>query len=441
MRALCFLFLPVLCLSALAAEKATTEFTLVDAQECRPRNGLPHVLEKAKSTGAIVSGLGHPIKVAYLGGSITAQAGWRTKTFAFLKKQFPEANFQMINASVGGTGSDVGVFRLQQDVLAYEPDLLFVEFAVNDGELPPQQIIRYMEGIVRQTRKAFPTCDICFIYTIGRGHTADLVQGKFPISASAMEKVADFYGIPSIHLGLEVARLDKEGRILWRAPLPKTDEEKAALGDKIAYSPDNVHPHPETGHNLFMDAFKRAWPEIVKASTNKEPYTLNKPLDEKNYEAARIAPISKAKFSPGLKCENLAEDKDEELRDYARRMPTVVKLTKPGQFISFRFKGTHVAIYDIIAPYTGKVAVTLDKGPPKIFTRFDSYSDKPRVNYFTIAADLPDAVHEVKIELIAEKVDKAKILSERKITIDKPQVYAPHYFYPGSLLVKGEILP
>lgn len=441
MRPFSYWLFSIFCLSAFASEKATTYFALVDAQECRPRQGLPHVLGKAKSSGGIVSGLNHPIKVAYLGGSITAQAGYRAKTFAFLKKQFPEANFQMINASLGGTGSDVGVFRLQQDVLAHEPDLLFIEFAVNDGELPPQQIIRYMEGIVRQTWKAFPTCDICFIYTIGRGHTANLVEGKFPVSASAMEKVADFYGIPSIHLGLEVARLDKEGRILWRAPLPKTDEEKAALGDKIAYSPDNVHPHPETGHMMFMEAFKRSWPEIVKASTKLDPYVLNKPLDEKNYESARIAPISKAKLSPGLKVENLAEDKDEELRDYARRMPTVVKLTKPGQFITFRFKGTHVAIYDIIAPYTGKVAATLDKGPPKIFTRFDSYSDKPRVNYFTIGSDLPDTVHEVKIELIVEKVDKAKFLGERKITIDKPQVYAPHYFYPGSLLVKGEILP
>ena len=52
------------------------------------------------------------------------------------------------------TGSDLGVFRVQQDVLSKQPDLLFVEFAVNDGGAAPEQIIRCMEGIVRQTWRA-----------------------------------------------------------------------------------------------------------------------------------------------------------------------------------------------------------------------------------------------------------------------------------------------
>jgi hypothetical protein len=35
----------------------------------------------------------------------------------------------------------------------------------------------------------------------------DLQKGKFPPSASAMEDIAEHYGIPSIHMGMEVAKL------------------------------------------------------------------------------------------------------------------------------------------------------------------------------------------------------------------------------------------
>ncbi len=85
------------------------------------------------------------------------------------------------------------------------PTCCLVEFAVNDGGAPPQQIYRTMEGIVRQTWKTLPDCDICYVYTLVAGMAATLQDGKFPRAASAMEKIADHYGIPSIHLGLEVA--------------------------------------------------------------------------------------------------------------------------------------------------------------------------------------------------------------------------------------------
>src|SRR3954471_11723758 len=82
----------------------------VPVQECRPRGGLPNFLAKAATPGA-------DVKVAYFGGSITAQSGWRPKTLAHFQKTWPAAKFSEINAAIGGTGSDLGVFRLHQDVL------------------------------------------------------------------------------------------------------------------------------------------------------------------------------------------------------------------------------------------------------------------------------------------------------------------------------------
>ena len=84
-----------------------------------------------------------------------------------------------------------------------------------------------------------------------------MLDGKFQRSASAMEKIADHYGIPTIHMAMEVAKLAKEGKLVWKAPLPKTDEEKKAIGDKFVFAPDGVHPHVETGHGLYLQSIVR----------------------------------------------------------------------------------------------------------------------------------------------------------------------------------------
>jgi hypothetical protein len=82
---------------------------LADAVECRPRDALPNVLEKLRAGGEV--------RIAYFGGSITAQEGWRVKTLKWFQEQFPKAKVSEINAAIGGTGSDLGAFRFRQDVL------------------------------------------------------------------------------------------------------------------------------------------------------------------------------------------------------------------------------------------------------------------------------------------------------------------------------------
>src|SRR5436189_4786807 len=111
----------VLAMSRFVSHAAASE-ELVTAVECRERGGLPNVLAKLKA--------GLEVRIAYLGGSITAQDGWRPKTLNWFRDHFAPARVIEINAAIGGTGSDLGVFRLQHDVLDQRPDLLFIEFAV-----------------------------------------------------------------------------------------------------------------------------------------------------------------------------------------------------------------------------------------------------------------------------------------------------------------------
>lgn len=424
------LALPALAYCA-SVSAAAEDLALASAQECRPRAGLPHFFAKVKQPGA-------EIRIGYLGGSITAQAGWRPKTLAHFQASYPQASFTEINAAIGGTGSDLGVCRLQQDVLDHKPDLLFIEFAVNDGGAHPDQIFRCMEGIVRQTWRALPECDICFVYTLTEALAPAMLEGKFQRSASAMEKIADHYGIPTIHMAMEVAKLASEGRLLWKAPLPKTAEEKIALGDKVVFAPDSVHPHINTGHELYLQAIVRSLKPIEAASTSPRSATLPEPFIATHYEQAKLVPLPSALLTEGFR--QLDPVTDDFGKRWAKRMTSLHKADQPGQVLHFKFKGTRCAIYDVIGPDCGQLTVTLDDLPPRVVSRFDSHSTYHRLSSFMIGTEMEDKVHEVKIEIHPEAPDKTKILAQRNQTIDKPERYQGTAFYPGAILLVGELV-
>jgi lysophospholipase L1-like esterase len=418
--------------AAVLGQAADKDYPLAEAQEVRARGGLPNFFRKAQTTGA-------EVKIGYLGGSITAQKGWRVLTLEHFKKAYPQASFAEINAAIGGTGSDLGVFRVQQDVLSKGPDLLFVEFAVNDGGADPQRIIRAMEGIVRQTWKANPQTDICFVYTLTESLSPPMLEGKLQRSASAMEKVADFYGIPSITLGMEVAKLAKAGKLVWRAPLPKTDADKAALGDKFVFAADGTHPHDSTGQVLYTQAIIRSLPALAIANHAPTAHVTHLALDPANYERARLVPITAAKLSEGLVPADMK--KADYAKAWANRLPAMVRLDKPGQSLEFKFQGTHCAVYDVVGPAGGMVAVTLDGKAPKTIPRIDAYCTYARLSTFVVGTDLPEGVHTVRLELLADPIDKAAVLAKNKNKIDKPERFAPLEFTPGGLLIVGELVP
>jgi lysophospholipase L1-like esterase len=228
---------------------AAPEYKQQPAVKLQARSGIGNVIKKIKAKEEIV--------VAYLGGSITAANGWRPMTTAWLKEKYPEASFKEIHAAIGGTGSSLGVFRVGHDALQYNPDLLFVEFAVNDGGAAPDAIWRQMEGIVRQTWRKDPETDIVFTYTISSSMTNDYSKGMCPRSSSAMEMLADYYKIPSVNFGVPVEDLLKQDKLIFTS-------KKQPAGDKIWFAKDGCHPRTE-GHQIYLDLLKEAWAHMEKA--------------------------------------------------------------------------------------------------------------------------------------------------------------------------------
>lgn len=125
----CFIICFVLSGLSFLVKGQTTQNNDFTSKELQIRNGLSNFTEKVNKKDSI--------RVAYLGGSITEQNGWRRYSLEWFRQSFPKVKFIEINAAIGGTGSDFGAFRLQDHVLKFNPDLVFVEFGVNDNGVAP----------------------------------------------------------------------------------------------------------------------------------------------------------------------------------------------------------------------------------------------------------------------------------------------------------------
>ena len=172
------------------------------------RRGLPNLRTKIAARA--------PVTVAFLGGSITKNAGtggFVTEVAAWIEAQAEGVHVETINAGIGNTGSDLGAQRIDADVLSHRPDVLFVEFAVNDSD---RECTADMEQIVRKTRLANPQTDIVFLYCVMDWTLPRLETGRFPPSVIRHERVAAHYGIPTIALGYEAARKIRLGEWTWK---------------------------------------------------------------------------------------------------------------------------------------------------------------------------------------------------------------------------------
>lgn len=413
----------------IAQGETKADFPLVDALECRARGGLPNVLARLKS--------GKEVRVAYIGGSITAgQGGYRTQTTEWLRRQYPQTKIDEIEAAVGGTGSDLGVFRFAYQVLEKKPHLVFIEFAVNDSFTAPKQIIRQMEGMVRQTWHADRKIDLCFVYTMKEEFMPDLSKGKLPRSPSAMEQVADHYGIPTIHLGAEAVKLAAEGKLVISAN-PKSEAEKEALKGKIIFSGDGVHPHPDTGQRIYFEAIARSL-QTMNVIGKPGKHRLIPPLMTDNLENAKLVPVGKAKLSNGW--ELLDPEKSEYAKWYHNVEPNLWVAREPGETMTFRFKGTRVGFLDVCAPDTGQVEVVVDGGKPQVVKRFTPYTNGAHITAFTVAEGLPDKEHTVSVRIDAGTFDKAAILAIAGNKIDKPERYHGTSWYVGWIMVVGDVV-
>ena len=137
---------------------------------------------------------GEKITVAYLGGSITEGVGGTPDTcyaklsFDYIAESFGKGdNMEYINAGVSGTPSVLGNLRVKKDVLDKNADIVFIEFAVNDGL--DQLYKDSYESLVRTVLKQENEPAVVLLFTVTKtGHTCQ----------EHMSQIGEYYGLPMI---------------------------------------------------------------------------------------------------------------------------------------------------------------------------------------------------------------------------------------------------
>lgn len=183
------------------------------------------------------------LNVAYFGGSVTDGYGsstrensWRSLTTKWLKSQYPTATITETNAGIGGTGSMYGAHRVIQDLkltsATEKPDLVFVEFAINDyyDKSFNTTPATYMESIVQTIYKYAPQADIVMVFVTNINTKDTEFDAKV-----AHKKIADAYKIPYIDVG---ARLWGEIVQEKGGTAPSNTSDTTWL----KYFSDSVHP-------------------------------------------------------------------------------------------------------------------------------------------------------------------------------------------------------
>jgi len=330
-------------------------------------------------------------RVAFLGGSITANPGWRDSVCSYLKKRFPETQFEFIAAGIPSLGSLPGSFRLQQDVLSKGPvDLLFEEAAVNDrtNENNDKEQVRSMEGIVRHARLIHPETDIVIMYFVDPDKIKDYNTGKVPSEIANHEKVAKYYNTSVINLAREVTERINAGEFSWEQDFK------------------NLHPS-SFGQIVYFNSMKTFLEHSLSgiiASDPVVPYKIPEPLDQFSYFKGKMLSANEIKMQDGWKViqDWIPADKTGTRPNYVH-VPMAVCET-PGKILSISFKGSAIGIANASGPDAGILEYSIDGSEWAKKDLFTQWSKSLHLPWFMIFADeLKPGKHLLKLRLSIEK--------------------------------------
>lgn len=192
---------------------------------------------------------GEKLTIGFIGGSITqgslassAQTCYAYRVFQWWEKTFPGAEFTYVNAGVGGTTSQFGVARVEDDLLRHSPDFVAVEFSVNDED--EEHFAETYEGLIRRIYGSDSRPAVILVHNVRYDNGVN-AEGQH-------RKVGKAYGLPCIAMKPVIYRKVEEGR------LPARD-----------ITPDDLHPNDQ-GHALVAAVICGFLDEVFREKDREE---------------------------------------------------------------------------------------------------------------------------------------------------------------------------
>lgn len=328
--------------------------------------------------------------VAFLGGSITAGAGWRDHVQAYLQHEYPNVEFTFLNAGIPSLGSVPHSFRFSRDVFkAGAIDLVFVESAVNDlaNGTPVGHQRRALEGIIRHARREQPWMDIVLMAFADEDKVKDYAAGKIPQEVQVHSDIADHYRLPFINLAKEVADRIAAGEFTWK-------------DDFI-----DLHPSP-FGHKLYFRTIRRMF-EMGRERKTKL-HKMPKPMDTFAYSRGAYVPVDAATIQRGFTINASWTPTDQaKTRKNFVNVP-VLEGTTEGASLTLSFRGSAAGIAIVSGPDAGMINVSVDGGPAKTIDLYTQWSKSLHLPWYLVLADgLDNGEHKLTITLSSSKNPRA----------------------------------
>lgn len=300
---------------------------------------LEKVLEKIRT--------GEKVSIMALGGSVTEGAGAKNFSYSYgeqfvfaLQETYPDSQIHYYNSGLGGTPSTLGLMRYERDVtevIGGNPDLVIIEFAVNDYQEPTKA--RAYESLVRTILEKENSPAVLLLFAV--------FESKWNLQDQYIP-IGNHYGLPMVSIKDAIATA-YAGNYL-------TDKEFFA---------DIYHP-TNYGHEIMADCLEELCTRVAtKPATDITPLpdTSVKGCDFVGLRLITAADAAGTMVTPGS-----FNSKDTALQTYARTagaafpenwMKTTdsgsesfkVELTCKNILLSYKFSSS---------PSFGKVNVYID---------------------------------------------------------------------------------
>lgn len=327
---------------------------------------------------------GEKLVIAAIGGSNTEGAGASVleKSYSYLiyqwwRQKFPDAEFDYVNAGIGSTTSMIGVHRLEEHILQYEPDFVITDFSANDN-INDQRFAESYESLLYRLLEEDQRPGIM------------MIAFTEPHSTAAQElhaPVAQQLGIPFISYGDAIIPMMDAGLLKWE---DLTAEDRVHQNDK--------------GYALVADLMIH-YLESVYESLPEDP--------EENIELTDSLPdsLTDNRYTKAEMLNNRAilpsgNQGWEESEFIYWAFQHGWRANKPGSVLEFDLNARliHLLYTRLVTEDAGTIRVTVDDNPPvEISSKIDgggSFPDCAELYMGDVAEN-----HHIRIELLEGRFD------------------------------------
>lgn len=336
---------------------------------------------------------GEKLCIGFIGGSITQgslsstpQTCYAYLVYKWWCETFPQAEFTYVNAGIGGTTSQFGVARVEDDLLSRKPDFVVIEFSVNDED--DAHFMETYEGLVRRIYGAPQQPAMLLVHNIryDDGKSAERVH----------ECIARHYDLPAVSMKSTIYAEVLAGRI-----------------QRQNITPDNLHPN-DAGHMLVASVITYLLKQVkgvcgenaVRTLKEQNVEEIPEPLTENAYEYSRryqnnhCTPILQGFVSDG--------DAQNGITDCFKHGWIAEKC---GDVITFFVEGSCIAVqYRKSVKQPAPIAEVIVDGDEKKSVRLDANFDEEwgdKLELVTVLEHGETRTHDVQIRLVETHEDDA----------------------------------